>query len=134
MIALEKAFDITEFYLKLSFLTVTYTLHIANNIITFSFMPVEYQTTEGTRRSKLLTSGWWGTARHINYTFELLLALCWNLPGIYISLWPLLYNLFLAVLLTHRLWRDEEKCLNKYGKGWRAYCEVVPYRLIPGIC
>lgn len=30
--------------------------------------------------SKLLISGWWGTARHINYFGDWLMALAWSLP------------------------------------------------------
>ena len=40
---------------------------------------VEYNTHDGKKKkSKLLTSGFWGLARHLNYVFELLLALSWR--------------------------------------------------------
>ena len=40
---------------------------------------VEYKTHDGKKKkSKLLTSGFWGLARHLNYVFELLLALSWR--------------------------------------------------------
>ncbi|CAG0893075.1 unnamed protein product [Cyprideis torosa] len=96
-----------------------------------TFIRTEYHTTEGLRRSKLLTSGWWGIAWHINYTFELLLALAWNAPGYGLGIWPFMYNIFLFFLLVHRVFRDEEKCSKKYGRSWAKYREQVPYNLIP---
>ena len=45
----------------------------------FDLVQVEYKTHEGKKKkSKLLTSGFWGLARHLNYVFELLLALSWR--------------------------------------------------------
>ena len=42
-------------------------------------LKVEYKTHDGKKKkSKLLTSGFWGLARHLNYVFELLLALSWR--------------------------------------------------------
>ena len=52
------------------------------DIISLSFqlrLKVEYKTHDGKKKkSKLLTSGFWGLARHLNYVFELLLALSWR--------------------------------------------------------
>ena len=46
-----------------------------------SNIQVEYKTHDGKKKkSKLLTSGFWGLARHLNYVFELLLALSWRWP------------------------------------------------------
>lgn len=79
-----------------------------------------------------MTSGWWGVARKINYTFELVAAFLWSVPaGFQYGVWPFLYFIFLVVLLVHRVYRDESKCRDKYGKDWIEYCKVVPYRLIP---
>lgn len=87
----------------------------------------------GLNTTQLLTSGYWGIARHFNYVFELLLALFWNLPGWNLGVIPFVYNIFLIVLLIHRIYRDEDKCETKYGKYWKDYCKVVPYRMIPYI-
>ncbi len=43
------------------------------------------------------------------------------------------YAAFLTVLLIHRAQRDEEKCLDKYGEGYREYMRRVPYKIIPGV-
>ena len=95
---------------------------------------MSYVDSEGkTRFSRLLTSGFWGVSRHMNYVFELTLALSWSLPARHYGPLPFAYFAFLLVLLVHRCFRDEEKCARKYGKGWQEYCKEVPYRMIPGI-
>jgi len=96
------------------------------------FIPVEYITHEGKKKkSKLLISGFWGVSRHLNYVWELMLALSWSLPGLGNGPWTFLYFYFLVILLVHRTFRDEEKCSKKYGAGWTEYCKQVPYRMIP---
>ena len=96
-----------------------------------TYIEAEYTTAQGRRSTKLLTSGCWGIARHLNYVFEILAALCWCLPGLGHGVWPFLYVVFLVVLLVHRVFRDEEKCSQKYGEAWRKYRRQVPYRMIP---
>ncbi|GJD08175.1 Delta(14)-sterol reductase [Galdieria sulphuraria] len=80
---------------------------------------------------KLLVSGFWGIARHINYTGDLLLALSFCLPCGYKTVIPYFYFLYLLLLLVHRDMRDEQRCANKYGALWEEYCRRVPYRLVP---
>jgi Delta14-sterol reductase len=109
--------------------------------------------------SKLLISGWWGTARHINYLGDWIMSWAYCLPtgiagyvvtkqlsvttGGYVSevvqgeargwgmLFTYFYMLYFAILLIHRERRDEEKCRMKYGKDWDEYCKLVPWRIIP---
>ncbi|KAG0293594.1 erg24, C-14 sterol reductase [Dissophora globulifera] len=83
--------------------------------------------------SKLLISGWWGTARHINYFGDWLMALAWSLPCGLATPIPYFYPIYFAILLIHRDLRDEEKCHKKYGKDWDKYCEIVRWRIIPYI-
>ncbi len=93
-----------------------------------------YMTKDGNRReTKLLTSGWWGMARHMNYTGDLILSLAYSLACGVTFLFPYFYIIFLTGLLIHRCIRDEERCGHKYGKQWDQYCSKVPYRLIPYI-
>lgn len=93
-----------------------------------------YKTGDGKMRdSILLASGWWGVARHINYAFEIGLALCWSLPAGASGVLPYLYVTFLTILLTDRAYRDELRCSAKYGAYYDEYCTLVPYRLLPGI-
>lgn len=108
--------------------------------------------------SRLLTTGWWGTARHINYLGDWIMSWAYCLPtlaagykltpsimypgtrllstdgmkgaGIPITYF---YMLYFAILLIHREMRDEEKCRRKYGKDWEAYCQKVRYRILPGV-
>jgi 7-dehydrocholesterol reductase len=93
-----------------------------------------YTTERGERRnSLLLVSGWWGLSRHFHYIPEVLGAFFWSVPALFGHLLPYLYVLFLAILLTDRAFRDEQRCADKYGADWRRYCERVPYRIVPGV-
>ncbi|OQO03162.1 Delta(14)-sterol reductase [Cryoendolithus antarcticus] len=108
--------------------------------------------------SRLLTSGWWGTARHISYLGDWLMSWAYCLPTLAAGykltpsiMYPgsrlvttegmagyavpvtYFYMLYFAILLVHREARDEEKCRRKYGKDWERYCEVVRWRIWPGV-
>lgn len=112
--------------------------------------------------SKLMTSGWWGLARHINYLGDWLMSWSYSLPtGIsgFVILesinpstgelekqaaqtpesrgWALIFTYFFliyfGILLLHRERRDEEKCKRKYGKDWDRYTSLVRSRIIPGL-
>eukprot|EP01135_Chromosphaera_perkinsii_P000531 Nk52_evm5s116 gene=Nk52_evmTU5s116 len=90
----------------------------------------EYMDTK--RGTKLLTSGWWGLARHINYTGDLLMAWSWGMVCGFNSFFPFFYAVcYLTPLLIHRERRDNDLCKQKYGEDWDKYCKKVPYRLIP---
>ena len=97
------------------------------------YIHVQYQSKNGMKDSKLLISGFWGLARHMNYDFEILLAFSWCLVGYNRGIWPFLYAIFLTILLVHRVFRDEEKCKVKYGEYWAEYCNIVKYRMLPRI-
>lgn len=109
--------------------------------------------------SRLLTSGWWGTARHINYCGDWIMSFSYCLPtgiaGYIINkyqnpvtgaitrevvqgdargfgmIFTYFYIVYFGVLLIHRELRDEEKCRRKYGKDWEKYCEKVRWKIIP---
>ncbi|KAJ3175618.1 hypothetical protein HDU87_006116 [Geranomyces variabilis] len=92
---------------------------------------LEYiDTARGTR---LLTSGWWGLARHVNYFGDWLMALSWCLTTGFNSPIPYFYAVYFAILLMHREMRDETVCRVKYGADWDRYRAAVPYRFIPGV-
>jgi 7-dehydrocholesterol reductase len=94
----------------------------------------EYATEEGTvRENILLTSGFWGVARHFHYVPELAIALALTLPNGVTRLLPYFYPIFLAVLLADRANRDDLRCAKKYGRFWDEYRRRVPYRILPGI-
>lgn len=113
---------------------------------------------ETTSGSKLLISGWWGTARHINYLGDWIMAWSYCLPtgiaGYVIQqqnstssrsgvvqgeargwgmLFTYFYLIYVAVLLIHRASRDEYKCMRKYGKDWVEYKKKVSWVILPGI-
>ncbi|KAF7715158.1 Ergosterol biosynthesis ERG4/ERG24 family protein [Penicillium ucsense] len=112
--------------------------------------------------SKLMVSGWWGLARHINYLGDWIMSWSYCLPtGVAgyaliesinpstgavqtqavqtpeVRGWGMIftyfYMLYFGVLLIHREMRDEEKCKKKYGADWNRYTSMVRSRIIPGI-
>jgi len=92
---------------------------------------LQYMETQ--RGTRLLTSGWWGMARKINYTGDYLMGLTWCLVCGMESLVPYFYAIYFAILLIHRSLRDDEACQAKYGSDWDQYKQLVPYKFIPGI-
>lgn len=90
--------------------------------------PTFLQTKRGT---KLLTSGWWGLARHANYLGDLMMALAWCLPTGFSHVPPYFYFIYFAPLLIDRERRDHKECKKKYGEDWDKYCEIVKYRIVP---
>jgi len=72
--------------------------------------------------SKLLTSGWWGISRHMNYFGDLLQALAYCLACGSQHIAPYTYVVYLSILLFHRIHRDDKRCSRKYGKFWNLYC------------
>ncbi|OZJ05442.1 hypothetical protein BZG36_01634 [Bifiguratus adelaidae] len=69
--------------------------------------------------SRLLISGWWGKARHINYLGDWLMSLAMCLPCGYSTPIPYFYPIYFAVLLLHRERRDDEKCRkNGHTNNW----------------
>jgi 7-dehydrocholesterol reductase len=85
------------------------------------------------RESILLVAGWWGISRHFHYVGEIIGALAWSLPALFVNFMPYFYVVYLTILLFHRAKRDDVKCRLKYGKYWDEYCQQVPYKVIPGI-
>ncbi|KAE8132081.1 ergosterol biosynthesis ERG4/ERG24 [Aspergillus pseudotamarii] len=111
--------------------------------------------------SKLMISGWWGMARHINYLGDWLMSWAYSLPTGFAGYtiiesinqtgdvqkqvvqtpevrgWGMVYTYFFliyfGVLLIHRERRDEEKCKRKYGADWNRYTSIVRSRIVPGI-
>lgn len=85
------------------------------------------------RGTKLITSGWWGICRHPNYVGDLMMALSWSLPCGFNHILPYFYVIYFTILLVHRQLRDEDNCRKKYGADWNKYCNIVKWRLIPGL-
>lgn len=86
---------------------------------------------ETKRGTKLLTSGFWGVARHLNYTGDIIISWAWCLPCLFDSAAPYFYGIYFTSLDLHRCWRDHNECKKKYGADWDRYCEKVPYVFIP---
>ncbi|XP_012589778.1 PREDICTED: 7-dehydrocholesterol reductase [Condylura cristata] len=91
-----------------------------------------YSSADGRRhRSKLLVSGFWGVARHFNYTGDLMGSLAYCLACGGGHLLPYFYVVYMAVLLTHRCVRDEHRCAHKYGRDWARYTNLCGDNELP---
>lgn len=93
--------------------------------------PAQYLDTQ--RGTRLLVSGFWGRARHMNYLGDWMMALAWSLPCLFGSIVPYFYPLWFALLLLTRERRDDRWCARKYGEDWDRYRERVPWRIVPGV-
>jgi len=93
--------------------------------------PAEYMETE--RGTRLLTSGFWGLARHMNYLGDWMQALSWGLLAGFGSIIPYFYPLWFAFLLLTREQRDDRWCAQKYGADWDRYKQLVKWRILPGV-
>src|SRR4029079_9357967 len=80
---------------------------------------------------KILVSGFWGIGRKLNYSGEILVYWSFTLLSGTQSIVPYLLPLWLLGLLTHRAWRDDKRCREKYGELWEAYCRKATFTMIP---
>lgn len=93
--------------------------------------PAKYiRTSQG---ALLLTSGWWGLARHMNYCGDLMIGLSWCLPAGFGHVLPYFHIVYFTILLVHREHRDDSMCLAKYREDWLSYRKRVPWRIVPGV-
>jgi delta14-sterol reductase len=80
---------------------------------------------------RLLISGWWGIGRKINYTGEIMLYTAYALTTGFGSFFPYILPLWLCILLSHRAWRDEQRCQAKYGELWAEYSKIAKFKMVP---
>ncbi|KAI4199666.1 MAG: hypothetical protein LQ350_004457 [Teloschistes chrysophthalmus] len=79
----------------------------------------------------ILADGWYGYARKIHYTADMYFALSWAFITGFHSPLPWFYPVFFAIMISHRAYRDIQKCEAKYGEAWQEYKRQVPYLFIP---
>ena len=102
-----------------------------------SFPQLPWQTVENPKTIKtdtgdsILADGWYGLARKPHYTCDLYFALTWGLITGFDSPFPWFYPVFFAAMISHRTWRDVQRCRAKYGTAWLEYERQVPYLFIP---
>jgi delta14-sterol reductase len=80
---------------------------------------------------RLLISGWWRIGRKINYTGEIMVYSSYALCTGFASLFPYILPLWLCGLLSHRAWRDEQRCASKYGELWVEYTKIAKFKMVP---
>lgn len=98
----------------------------------YRYLECMYTTKDGMQHnSKLLLSGLWGWARHMNYTGDIILSTVYCVACGFQHLLPYFYCIYMTILLIVRCSRDEERCFSKYGCRWEQYCSLVTHRLIP---
>ena len=89
--------------------------------------------------TRILISGFWGIARHLNYFGEILQSVALCIPGaimgenFFYRIIPFGYPLYYLILFIKRQMDDDELCEKKYGKKWEEYCQIVKWRIFPGI-
>lgn len=103
-----------------------------------TYLLAPYQTADGKwHTSLLLTCGYWGLARHMNYFGDICMATAMGLATMSVSGGPGLvgwwYTLYLITLLVHRVRRCDLRCSAKYGEKWVEYRKVVRWRILPGV-
>jgi delta14-sterol reductase/lamin-B receptor len=91
------------------------------------------ESMETARGTRLLVSGYWGMARHMNYLGDWMIALSWGLLTGFGSIIPYFYPIWFALLLLTRERRDDRWCAKKYGADWQRYKERVKWRILPGV-
>ncbi|KAI9716524.1 MAG: hypothetical protein M1812_005255 [Candelaria pacifica] len=102
-----------------------------------SFPQLPWQYVENPRTimtstgDSIFVDGWYGYARKIHYTCDMFFALSWGLITGFKSPFPWFYPAFFAIMISHRAYRDIQKCEAKYGEAWQEYKRQVPYLFIP---
>jgi 7-dehydrocholesterol reductase len=87
----------------------------------------KYRTSDGKEHSSiLLASGWWGLARHFNYTGDLILSFAMCAACGFGHFLPWFYFFYMFILLEQRIHRDDVRCSGtfysnciQYGNNWR---------------
>ena len=79
----------------------------------------------------LLTSGWYGMARKVHYTADMVQMISWGLITGFESPLPYFLPVFFMVMILHRVGRDVHRCSLKYGEDWEEYKRQVPALFIP---
>ncbi|KAF4548541.1 Delta(24(24(1)))-sterol reductase-like protein [Elsinoe fawcettii] len=90
--------------------------------------PQQIETQAG---DPILCDGWFGIVRKPHYVADTYFAICWGLITGFKSPFPWFYPVFFCCMITHRAYRDIQRCKEKYGEAWKEYERRVPYLFIP---
>ena len=90
------------------------------------FIEAIFKSGDGkTHKSILLCSGFWGISRHFNYVGDMIFAFSMCLACWTFNFAANFYLIMLSAILIHRIQRDNDRCLGKYGAYWEKYCKTV---------
>eukprot|EP01065_Artemidia_motanka_P046410 TRINITY_DN7031_c0_g1_i2.p1 TRINITY_DN7031_c0_g1~~TRINITY_DN7031_c0_g1_i2.p1 ORF type:complete len:352 (+),score=87.46 TRINITY_DN7031_c0_g1_i2:440-1495(+) len=92
---------------------------------------IENPRTLKTPKGDLLVDGFFGYARKINYTMDILMAFLWGAVTHFTAFLPFFYCVFFTGFIIHRWVRDDARCARKYGEHWEEYRRTVPYVFLP---
>lgn len=79
----------------------------------------------------IMVDGWYKYARKIHYTCDIYFAATWGLITGFQSPFPWFYPVFFVLMITHRAYRDIQRCREKYGEAWTEYERRTPYLFVP---
>lgn len=92
----------------------------------------KFRLDDGTeKQTVLLTSGFWGMARHSHYVPEFITLCCWTFATGFSLLLNWVYLACFAIILLRHTHKIEQHCHAKYGHTWLLYCEKIPNRFLP---
>lgn len=89
------------------------------------------ETITSSKGDTILVDGWYKYARKIHYTCDVYFAVTWGLITGFSSPFPWFYPVFFVIMITHRAWRDIQRCREKYDDAWREYEKRTPYLFVP---
>lgn len=91
------------------------------------------RTIKGEGGKELFVDGWYRIGSKIHYSADIMNVFlqCHSVGALGVI--PYFYSFFFTTFLITRIYRDEERCAEKYGELWKKYKAIVPYRYIPGI-
>jgi len=97
-----------------------------------TYIVAPYTTCDGrSHQSTLLTSGFWGLARHFNYFGDLLISFAYCACCGFEYFLPYFYFVYMMLLLVWRVDRDNSRLKDKYGPKWDEYCNLVKWKILP---
>lgn len=140
---LTRGANLQKYYFKISSLDPASSVSSSSSV----FFGLIRQVTVPGSNNRILCSGFWGVARHVNYLGEIVQSIALTLPGLCVNhffslthdfpssltVLSMAYPLYYILLFISRQIDDDRLCQLKYGEVWQLYCQIVPWRIFPGV-